>query len=63
MAYLIGLSGLAYLVQAWVVGSEGFRETHTILILVALGSQHCLDDLAGRRRLAHAGSGDPSSGR
>lgn len=35
IAYLMGLSGLTYLVQGWVVGSEGFSETHTILILVA----------------------------
>jgi hypothetical protein len=35
IAYLMGLSGLAYLVQGWVVGSEGFSPTHTILILVA----------------------------
>jgi hypothetical protein len=35
IAYLVGLSGLAYLVQGWVVGSEGFSGTHTILILVA----------------------------
>jgi hypothetical protein len=35
IAYLMGLSGLAYLVQGWVVGSEGFSGTHTILILVA----------------------------
>jgi hypothetical protein len=35
IAYLIGLSGLTYLGQGWVVGSEGFSNTHTILILVA----------------------------
>jgi membrane-bound ClpP family serine protease len=35
IAYLMGLSGLTYLVQGWVVGSEGFSETHTVLILVA----------------------------
>src|SRR5689334_4336788 len=35
IAYLMGLSGLAYLAQGWVVGSEGFSGTHTILILVA----------------------------
>jgi hypothetical protein len=34
IAYLMGLSGLTYLVQGWVVGSEGFSGTHTILILV-----------------------------
>jgi hypothetical protein len=35
IAYLIGLSGVTYLVQGWVVGSEGFSRTHTTLILVA----------------------------
>ena len=33
--YLVGLSGLTYLVQGWVVGSEGFSGTHTTLILLA----------------------------
>jgi hypothetical protein len=31
----MGLSGLTYLMQGWVVGAEGFSATHTILILVA----------------------------
>jgi hypothetical protein len=35
IAYLMGLSGLTYLMQGWVVGSEGFSRTHTTLILVA----------------------------
>jgi hypothetical protein len=35
VAYLMGLSGLTYLAQGWVVGSEGFSGTHTILILLA----------------------------
>jgi hypothetical protein len=35
IAYLMGLSGLAYLAQGWVVGSEGFSGTNTALILVA----------------------------
>jgi hypothetical protein len=35
VAYLMGLSGLAYLAQGWVVGSEGFSGTNTTLILVA----------------------------
>jgi hypothetical protein len=35
IAYLMGLSGLTYLVQGWVVGAEGFSRTHTILILAA----------------------------
>src|SRR5918992_902133 len=35
IAYLMGLSGLTYLVQGWVVGTEGFSGTHTTLILLA----------------------------
>jgi hypothetical protein len=35
IAYLMGLSGLTYLVQGWVVGAEGFSTTHSTLILVA----------------------------
>jgi hypothetical protein len=35
IAYLMGLSGLTYLVQGWVLGSEGFSPTHTILIVLA----------------------------
>lgn len=35
IAYPLGLSGLIYLVQGWVVGSEGFTETHTVLIVLA----------------------------
>jgi hypothetical protein len=35
IGYLMGLSGLTYLVQGWVVGAEGFSGTHTILILAA----------------------------
>jgi hypothetical protein len=34
-AYLIALTGVGYLIQGWVVGSEGFSATHTTLILVA----------------------------
>ncbi len=32
---LMGLSGLTYLVQGWVAGTEGFSETHTIAIMLA----------------------------
>jgi hypothetical protein len=32
---LMGLSGIAYLVQGWIVGAEGFSGTHTIMILLA----------------------------
>jgi hypothetical protein len=35
IAYLMGLSGLTYLVQGWLAGSEGFSETHTIAIVLA----------------------------
>ena len=33
--YLMGLSGLTYLVQGWLAGTEGFSQTHTIAIVVA----------------------------
>jgi hypothetical protein len=35
MAYLIGLSGLTYLLQGWVAGSDGFSRTHTSAIVLA----------------------------
>jgi hypothetical protein len=35
IVYLMGLSGLTYLVQGWVVGSEGFSRTQTIAIVLA----------------------------
>jgi hypothetical protein len=35
IAYLMGLSGVTYLVQGWVAGSEGFSQTHTTAIVVA----------------------------
>jgi hypothetical protein len=35
IAYLMGLSGLTYLVQGWVVGSEGFSQTMSIAIVLA----------------------------
>jgi hypothetical protein len=31
----MGLSGLTYLVQGWVVGSDGFSGTHSTLIVLA----------------------------
>jgi hypothetical protein len=37
IAYLMGLSGLTYLVQGWVIGAEGFSTTHSTLILAAYG--------------------------
>jgi hypothetical protein len=35
IAYLMGLTGLAYLVQGWVVGEEGFSQTMSIAIVLA----------------------------
>lgn len=30
IGYLMGLSGLAYIVQGWVLGAEGFSATNTV---------------------------------
>lgn len=35
IGYLMSLSGLTYLVQGWVVGSEGFSQTESVLIVAA----------------------------
>jgi hypothetical protein len=35
IAYLMALTGLTYLVQGWVVGSEGFSQTMSIAIVLA----------------------------
>jgi Domain of unknown function (DUF4386) len=35
IAYLIGLSGLTYLMQAWVAGSEGFSPAQSVAIVLA----------------------------
>jgi hypothetical protein len=35
IGYLMGLAGLAYLVQGWVVGSEGFSQTMSTAIVLA----------------------------
>jgi hypothetical protein len=35
IAYLMGLSGLTYLVQGWVAGAEGFPRTHDFAIALA----------------------------
>jgi hypothetical protein len=35
IAYLMGLSGLAYMVQGWVAGSEGFSATQSVAIVLA----------------------------
>ena len=57
IAYLMGLSGLTYLVQGWVAGSEGFSPTHTIADRAGRSPEPGVDDLAGRRRLADAAFG------
>ncbi|PSJ58929.1 hypothetical protein C7I85_18415 [Mesorhizobium soli] len=35
IAYLMGLSGLAYLLQGWVAGSEGFSPIQSVAIVLA----------------------------
>ena len=35
IAYLMGLSGLTYLTQGWVAGTDGFTRTHDALIVLA----------------------------
>jgi hypothetical protein len=35
IGYLMGLSGVTYLVQGWVVGSEGFTPTQSVAIVLA----------------------------
>ena len=35
IAYLMGLSGLTYLAQGWVAGTDGFTRTHDVLIVLA----------------------------
>jgi hypothetical protein len=35
VAYLMGLSGLAYLAQGWVAGTDGFTRAHDVLIVLA----------------------------
>ena len=35
IAYLMGLSGLTYLWQGWLAGSEGFSPMHSIAIVLA----------------------------
>ncbi len=34
IGYLMGLSGLTYLVQGWILGTEGFSATNTVLQLL-----------------------------
>src|SRR5437763_1762386 len=67
IAYLMGLTGLAYLVQGWVVGSEGFSQTESIVIVLAwvldlgwmiwLVVVACRMQASGPRRLSDACGG------
>jgi hydrogenase/urease accessory protein HupE len=58
---LMGLSGLAYIVQGWVLGSEGFSDTDTFAILagyvVILGWISWLAVIAWRARESSTASG------
>jgi hypothetical protein len=36
IGYLMALSGLAYIVQGWVIGSEGFSATNSTPTLVGI---------------------------
>lgn len=35
MGYLVGLAGLTYLAQGWIVGTSGFSQTESIVIVLA----------------------------
>jgi hypothetical protein len=72
IAALMGLSGLAYLLQGWVGGSEGFSQTETATIVLAeflnLAWMIWLAVVAwrledsGSRRLGNGGAGAPDAG-
>ena len=66
IAYLMGLSGLTYLVQGWVAGTEGFSQTQSIAIVLAwvLSLAWMIWLVAVARRLPDdAGFAAPASGR
>jgi hypothetical protein len=72
IAALMALSGMAYLAQGWVVGSEGFSRTESIAIVLAfvldLAWMSWLVVVAWRvhdpqpRRVAASGMGRPAAG-
>ncbi len=35
IGYLMGLSGVAWIVQGWVLSNEGFSPNHTLTIIIA----------------------------
>jgi hypothetical protein len=49
--HLMGLSGLTYLAQGWVAGTQGFSQTQTITMRVSGNPQCRLDDMAARARV------------
>jgi hypothetical protein len=68
IAYLMGLSGLTYLVQGWVAGSEGFTPTQSAAIVLgwalSLVWMVWLAVVAGRMpeaERAHDGKGLPAA--
>ena len=71
IAYLMGLTALTYLVQGWVVGSEGFSQTESISIVLAwvLGLAWMIwlvvvawqTQNSAPHRLADAGGGRPDA--
>jgi len=36
IGYLMGLSGLAYIMQGWIIGSKGFSATNTVPTLLGI---------------------------
>ena len=67
IGYLMALSGLAYLVQGWVAGADGFTRAHDVLIVLAwvlnLVWMVWLVVLAWRAHLPNNESGRPPRGR
>ena len=61
---LMGLSGIAYVAQGWVVGSEGFSQANSILIVVAwvLSLAWMIWMMVGARRLESLGAASSLAG-
>jgi hypothetical protein len=59
IAYLMGLSGLTYLVQGWVGRLRGLLANGDDRNRAGLCPELGVDDVAGRRRPADAGFGAP----
>ena len=56
IAYVMGLSGVTYLAQGWLAGSEGFSPTHTVTIIAAevLNLAWMISLLVVARRMHHS---------